>query len=51
MELKDMGIATRKYREHLLKDAYRPHYHFAFPDGYGFPGDTNGAFLPTGCII
>ena len=37
-------LLTRQYRERLLKDAYRPAYHFAIPDDLGGPGDPNGAF-------
>lgn len=36
---------TRKYRERLLKDPYRPAYHFAICDDLGQPGDPNGAFV------
>ncbi|MBE6554147.1 MAG: glycoside hydrolase family 32 protein [Ruminococcaceae bacterium] len=39
---------TRAYREMLLKDAYRPGYHFALPDDNGYPGDPNGAFFADG---
>jgi beta-fructofuranosidase len=41
-------LLTRAYRERLLKDAYRPAYHFATPDDKGMPGDTNGAFFADG---
>ena len=41
-------ILTRKYREHLLSDAYRPTYHFAICDDLGIPGDSNGAFYADG---
>lgn len=41
-------ILTRKYREKLLGDAYRPAYHFAICDDLGFPGDPNGAFWANG---
>lgn len=46
--MKDKVIATREYREHLLKDPYRPTYHFAIPDDCGGPGDPNGAFFADG---
>ena len=39
---------TRLYREKLLADPYRPGYHFAVPDGNGYPGDPNGAFFADG---
>ena len=48
MEITQAAIAARHYREHLLKDDYRPVYHFAVPEGLGFPGDTNGAFFADG---
>jgi beta-fructofuranosidase len=35
-------------REKLLTDPYRPGYHFAIPDGIGWPGDSNGAFFADG---
>ena len=41
-------ILTRKYRERLLDDAYRPVYHFAICDDLGIPGDSNGAFFADG---
>lgn len=41
-------ILTRKYRECLLDDAYRPAYHFAICDDLGIPGDSNGAFYADG---
>ena len=44
----DTIIATRHYRDTLLKDPYRPGYHFAIPDGNGTPGDPNGAFYADG---
>jgi beta-fructofuranosidase len=40
--------ATRRYREKLLSDPHRPGYHFAVPDGFGMPGDPNGAFFADG---
>ncbi len=42
--MKDLIINTREYREKMLKDPYRPTFHFAFPDDNGVPGDCNGAF-------
>ena len=46
--MKEEAISTRAYRERLLGDANRPTYHFAFPDDYGYPGDSNGAFFADG---
>ena len=46
--MKDEAISTRAYRERLLGDANRPTYHFAIPDDYGYPGDSNGAFFADG---
>ena len=46
--MKAHAILARKYREHLLNDAYRPTYHFAIPDDLGIPGDSNGAFYADG---
>jgi len=45
---KDLIIATREYREKMLKDPYRPTFHFAVPDDSGRPGDSNGAFYVDG---
>ncbi|MBQ3178011.1 MAG: glycoside hydrolase family 32 protein [Clostridia bacterium] len=39
---------TRKYREKMLADSYRPGYHFTAPDGNAHPGDPNGAFFADG---
>jgi len=41
-------IATRRYREKMLADPYRPGYHFVVPDDNGLPGDPNGAFFADG---
>lgn len=48
MNLDQMVEATRQYREKLLKDPYRPRYHFCVPDGDGVPGDPNGYFYADG---
>ena len=40
--------AARELREHLLRDRYRPGYHFAIPEDIGRPGDPNGAFFAGG---
>ena len=46
--MKAEAILTRKYRDHLLEDPYRPTYHYAISDDNGFPGDSNGAFFADG---
>ena len=46
--MKEKSIIAREYRENLIKDPYRPVYHFAVPDGVGMPGDPNGAFFQDG---
>ena len=46
--MKSEILLTRKYRERLLADPYRPMYHFAICDDVGFPGDSNGAFYADG---
>ena len=46
--MKELIKATRKYREMMLSDPYRPTYHFAIPDDNGEPGDPNGAFYADG---
>ena len=48
MKNAEMIRAVRLYRETLLKDPYRPGYHFAIPDGDGRPGDPNGCFFANG---
>ncbi len=47
-EMNEMIECTRKYREYLLNDPYRPAFHFAVPDDNGTPGDPNGAFFADG---
>ena len=42
------ALATRRYREQLLQDPWRPQYHFCVPDGDGRPGDPNGCFYAQG---
>ncbi|MCP4641282.1 MAG: hypothetical protein GY851_12645 [bacterium] len=41
-------LSTRVFRERLLEDPWRPGYHFAVPEDWGRPGDTNGAFYANG---
>lgn len=41
-------IMTRKTADNLLKDPYRPGYHFAAFAADGRPGDPNGAFYADG---
>ena len=40
--------STRLFREKLLKDPYRPGYHFCVPEDNGRPGDPNGCFHAAG---
>ncbi len=40
--------AQRKLREKLLRDPYRPVYHFVIPEGFGDPFDPNGAIFWKG---
>ncbi|HML46844.1 MAG TPA: glycoside hydrolase family 32 protein, partial [Clostridia bacterium] len=44
----EMAEITRQFREMLLRDPYRPRYHFAIPDGDGNPGDPNCCFYANG---
>lgn len=45
----DMLIqAQRQFREKLLKDPYRPLYHFVTPEGFCMPFDPNGAIFWKG---
>lgn len=46
--MKQKAIHTREYREAMLKDPYRPTFHFAVLDDDGRPGDPNGAFFIDG---
>lgn len=43
--MKEKSENTAEYRFHMLRDPYRPGYHFAIPSGDGRPGDPNGAFF------
>lgn len=43
-----IDLSVRLYREQLLKDPWRPCYHFCVPDGNGTPGDPNGCFYYDG---
>ena len=38
----------RRFREILLRDPYRPVYHFVIPEGFGMPFDPNGAIFWNG---
>ncbi len=40
--------AARALRLHLLKDRYRPTYHFVVPEDYAMPADPNGAVFWNG---
>lgn len=44
----EVSSAIREYREKLLRDDYRPTFHFALPDSNGDPADPNGAFYADG---
>ena len=46
--MKEKSENTAEYRFHMLRDPYRPGYHFAIPSGDGRPGDPNGAFFADG---
>ena len=46
--MENQKLSIREYRDKLLKDPYRPTYHFAYPDDNGMPGDPNGAFFVDG---
>lgn len=48
MKTTELSNSVRLYRELLLKDMYRPGYHFSVPDGKGIPGDPNGCFYADG---
>ncbi|MFQ9148170.1 MAG: hypothetical protein ACLR5G_07870 [Eubacteriales bacterium] len=37
--MKEKSENTAEYRFHMLRDPYRPGYHFAIPSGDGRPGD------------
>ena len=41
-------LAARNLRLHLLKDPYRPAYHFVVPEDYARPADPNGAVFWNG---
>ncbi len=47
-ELMQAVKSSRELRELLLKDPYRPGYHFVMPEDKGVPGDPNGAFYANG---
>jgi beta-fructofuranosidase len=40
--------AHRKFREMMVRDPYRPVYHFVIPEGFGDPFDPNGAIFWKG---
>lgn len=45
---KEVIRTTKKFRDRLLSDPYRPAYHFCIPEGWGIPFDPNGAFFYNG---
>jgi beta-fructofuranosidase len=46
--IKDHIFAQHLYRDKLLKDQYRPVYHFVIPEGMAAPMDPNGAYYWKG---
>ena len=46
--IKDHIFAQHLYRDKLLKDQYRPVYHFVVPEGMAAPMDPNGAIYWKG---
>jgi len=46
--IKDHIFAQHLYRDKLLKDIYRPVYHFVIPEGMACPFDPNGAYYWKG---
>jgi len=48
MTTESMILAARALRLHLLKDPYRPVYHFVVPEDYARPADPNGAVYWNG---
>ena len=48
MDISDQITASRKLREKLLADPFRPVYHFTDPEDVGIPGDPNGCFYADG---
>jgi len=47
-ELNNWISIARKLREKLLRDRYRPGYHFVTPEGFCGPFDVNGAIFWNG---
>lgn len=46
--ISDHIYAQHLYRDKLLKDPYRPTYHYVIPEGMAHPFDPNGAFFWKG---
>ncbi|MFC5406217.1 glycoside hydrolase family 32 protein [Cohnella soli] len=46
--IEDSIRTVKEFRMLLLGDRYRPGFHFAMPEGFGLPGDPNGAFYANG---
>lgn len=46
--IRDAVCMARELREKLLRDRYRPGFHFCVPEDVGIPGDPNGAFYANG---
>ena len=47
-DVADPNSSARALRERLLRDPYRPGYHFAIPEGQAMPFDPNGAIYWKG---
>ena len=41
--IQDAIYSMHLYRDKLIKDKYRPRYHFVIPEGIAHPFDPNGA--------
>ncbi len=47
-QAESLARTVRQHRETLLKDPFRPAYHFVIPEGVAFPFDPNGAIFWKG---
>ncbi len=47
-EIDSTAMIVRAHRERLLKDPFRPGYHFTVPEGVAVPFDPNGAIFWQG---
>jgi len=48
IDFRNANSTARSLREHLLRDPFRPGYHFVIPEGRGRPFDPNGAIFWKG---